>query len=285
MDIGVCLPTTIPGAQGRQLIEFARRAERLGFHSLTVADRVVYDNYDGIVSLAAAAAVTERIKLVTGILLAAYRPSPVELAKQLASLDRLSEGRLILGVSAGMREDDYAATGTDFHTRGRRLDAMLEDLRQVWQGAGPVPGVGPRPTNGDIPIWVGGHSPAGLRRAARYGIGWISPGGPPHKYPELVTKVKELWAEEKREGEPRMGANLYVSLGPDGQQLALEHMHSYYAYMGQMVEHLAKGAITDEGKLRDVVDGYAANGCDELLILSCTADPDHLDRIAAVVLG
>lgn len=284
MDIGVCLPTTVPGAEGSQLIEFARRAERLGFSSLTVVDRVVYDNYDGIVALSAAAAVTERIKLVTAILLAAYRPSVVELAKQLASLDRISNGRLIIGVSAGMREDDYAATGTDYRTRGRRLDSMLEELRNIWKGEGPVPGVGPRPTNGDIPVWVGGHSQAGLARAAKYGIGWISPGGPPHKYPELVTKVKEMWTDAGRTGTPRMGANCYVSLGPNGKELATEHMYSYYAYMGKMVEHLAAGAITDEARLRDVVDGYAANGCDELLLLSCTADPDHLDRVADVVL-
>jgi alkanesulfonate monooxygenase SsuD/methylene tetrahydromethanopterin reductase-like flavin-dependent oxidoreductase (luciferase family) len=284
MDIGVCLPTTVPGADGKQLIEFARRADRLGFHSLTVVDRVVYDNYDSIVALAAAAAVTERIKLVTAILLAAYRPSPVELAKQLASLDRLSGGRLIVGVSSGMREDDYVATGTDYGTRGRRLNSMIEELREVWRGEGPVPGVGPRPTVGDIPFWGGGHSPAGLRRAAKYGIGWISPGGPPHKYPELVTMFKELWAEEGRDGSPRMGANCYVSLGPDGKEHATEHMLSYYAYMGTMAEHLAAGAITDEGRLRDVVDGYAANGCDELLLLSVTADPDHLDAIADVVL-
>ncbi|MCW2881635.1 MAG: Coenzyme F420-dependent N10-methylene tetrahydromethanopterin reductase-like protein [Sphaerisporangium sp.] len=284
MDIGVCLPTTVPGADGSQLIEFARRADRLGFHSLTVSDRVVYDNYDSIVALSAAAAVTERIKLVTAILLAAYRPSAVELAKQLASLDRLSGGRLILGVSAGMREDDYVATGTDYATRGRRLDAMIEELREIWKGKGPVPGVGPRPTNGDIPIWGGGHTEAGLRRAAKYGIGWISPGGPPHKYPELVTKIKELWDEEGRSGSPRMGANCYVSLGPGGKELATEHMLSYYSYMGQVAQHLAAGAVTDEARLRDVVDGYAANGCDELLLLSVTADPDHLDRIADVVL-
>jgi alkanesulfonate monooxygenase SsuD/methylene tetrahydromethanopterin reductase-like flavin-dependent oxidoreductase (luciferase family) len=283
MDIGVCIPTTIPGADGSQLIEFARRAERLGFNSLTVADRVVYDTYDGIVTLAAAAAVTERIKLVTAVLLAACRPSVVELAKQLASLDRLSGGRLVVGVSAGLREDDYTATGADYGTRGRRLDSMIGQMRAVWQGQGPVPGVGPRPVNGDIPIWVGGHSPAGLRRAARFGIGWISPGGPPHKYPELVAKVKELWAQEGRPGSPRMGANCYVSLGPDGQERAAEHMLSFYAYLGPMAEHLAAGAITDEGRLRDVADGYAANGCDELLLLSCTADPGHLDRVAAVV--
>jgi alkanesulfonate monooxygenase SsuD/methylene tetrahydromethanopterin reductase-like flavin-dependent oxidoreductase (luciferase family) len=284
MDIGIALPTTVHGADKKDLIEFARRADRLGFHSLTVVDRVVYDNYDSIVALSAAAAVTERIKLVTAILLAAYRPSTVELAKQLASVDRLSDGRLILGVSAGMREDDYTATGTDFKTRGRRLDAIIEELREIWRGEGPVPGVGPQPVNGDIPFWIGGQSPAAFRRAAKYGIGWISPGGPPQKYPELVAQVGKLWAEEGRSGSPRMAANCYVSLGPDGKEQASAHMRSYYAYMGAFVEHLAAGAITDEGRLRDVVHGYAANGCDELLLLPVTADPGQLDRLADITL-
>jgi len=284
MDIGVCLPTTVPGADGRQLVEFARRAEHLGFHSLTVVDRTVYDNYDAVVALAAAAAVTERITLATAILLAAARPGVVELAKQLASLDRLSGGRLVVGISSGMREDDYVANGTGYHDRGARLDAVIEQLRAVWRGEGPVPGVGPRPVNGDIPFWGGGHSEAGLRRAARYGIGWISPGGPPHKFSEAGARVKELWEQQGRQGSPRMAANCYVQLGDDAAALARRHMTGFYAYLGDRVEHLAKGAVTDAERLRDVVDGYAANGCDELLLLTCSDDPDHLDRIADVVL-
>ncbi|GAA4612150.1 LLM class flavin-dependent oxidoreductase [Actinoallomurus liliacearum] len=284
MDIGVCLPTTVHGAEGRQLVEFARRAEDLGFSSLTVTDRLVYHNYDSIVALSAAAAVTERIKLVTAILLAASRPGAVELAKQLASLDRLSGGRLIVGVSSGMREDDYLATGADYASRGRRLDEVIEEMQRVWRGEGPVQGIGPRPTNGDIPIWVGGTSPAALRRAARHGIGWISPGGAPHKFAELVTQVKQLWAEEGRSGSPRTGADCYVSLGPNGAEQARKHLMSFYAFAGPVAERIAGGAVTDEARLRDVVDGYAANGCDELILLSCTADPAHLDRVADVVL-
>jgi alkanesulfonate monooxygenase SsuD/methylene tetrahydromethanopterin reductase-like flavin-dependent oxidoreductase (luciferase family) len=284
MQIGVSLPTTIPGAAGDQLIEFARRADRLGFHSLTTLDRVVYDNYDAIVALAAAAAVTERIKLVTAILLAASRPSAVELAKQLASLDRLSGGRLVVGVSAGMREDDYTATGTDHGRRGRRLDAMLVEMRDTWRGNGPQPAVGPRPVKDDIPIWVGGHSPQALRRAARHGIGWISPGGPPHKFPDLVAKVKDAWAAEGRTDSPRMAANCHVSLGPGGGELATEHLNSYYSFMGNRAAHLAAGAITEADRLREAVDGYSANGCDELLLLTCSADPGQLDLIADAVL-
>jgi alkanesulfonate monooxygenase SsuD/methylene tetrahydromethanopterin reductase-like flavin-dependent oxidoreductase (luciferase family) len=284
MDIGVCLPTTVAGAEGRQLIEFARRADRLGFHSLTVIDRVAYDNYDSIVALGAAAGATERIGLRTAILLAASRPSTVELAKQLATLDRLSHGRLIVGVSAGMREDDYAVTGAEYHRRGRRLDEMLDEMRRIWRGEGPVPGLGPRPVNGDIPIWVGGHSPAGLRRAARHGIGWISPGGPPQRFADLVTDVTKLWAEHGRPGRPRMGANCYVALGPGGREQALKHISDYYSYMGPMAERMAAGAITDAETLRQLVAAYDAAGCDELFLLSCTADPDHLDRIAEVLL-
>ncbi|MEV4254368.1 LLM class flavin-dependent oxidoreductase [Spirillospora sp. NPDC049652] len=285
MDIGVCLPTTVHDADGDRLVEYARRADRLGFSSLTVTDRIVYDNYDGIVALAAAAAVTERITLVTGILLAAARPSPVEVAKQLASLDRLSNGRLVVGVSAGMRADDYEATGTDHGTRGARLDAMIEQMREVWQGRGPVPGVGPRPVRGDIPIWGGGTSPGALRRAARHGIGWISPGGALPKFTELADEVRRLWAEEDREGAPRLAADCYVSLGPDGAAAADKHLSDFYAFLGPHAQFLVKGAITDEARLREVVDGYAAAGCDELMLLPCTDDPGHLDRMADVTLA
>lgn len=100
MHIGIGLPTTVPGIDGRTIVDFSRAAEELGFSTLAVLDRLVYDSYDGLMTLTAAAAVTERINLATTILLAAYRPSPVLLAKQLATLDQLSHGRLVLGAAA-----------------------------------------------------------------------------------------------------------------------------------------------------------------------------------------
>jgi alkanesulfonate monooxygenase SsuD/methylene tetrahydromethanopterin reductase-like flavin-dependent oxidoreductase (luciferase family) len=152
----------------------------------------------------------------------------------------------VLGVAAGMREDDYIATGTDPRTRGQRLDLMIAELTEVWQGNGPVPGVGPRPINGDISLWIGGHSPAALRRAAKYGIGWISPGGPPHLYPDLATKIKRLWVEEGRTDTPRMGAMCYVSLGEGGKERADKYLLNYFSYLGKMAGRLAASAITNE---------------------------------------
>src|SRR3954447_10868551 len=118
MDVGIGLPATIRGVQGEQVIEWARRAEARGFSSLGTIDRLVYGNYEPLIALAAAAAVTERIRLATTILIGPQRANAALVAKQAASLDRLSQGRLVLGVAVGGREDDYEASGVDFHERG-----------------------------------------------------------------------------------------------------------------------------------------------------------------------
>src|ERR671911_1918857 len=134
MDVGIGLPAAIAGVGRDQLLEWARRAEARDFSSLGTIDRIVYDNYDPLVALAAAAAVTERIRLATTILIAPYRSNGALVAKQAASLDRLSNGRLVLGVAVGGREDDYAASGVDFHTRGKRFEEMLQQWQGVWAG-------------------------------------------------------------------------------------------------------------------------------------------------------
>src|SRR5918996_3026799 len=114
MDVGIGLPATIPGVEREQLLEWARRAEAAGFSSLGTIDRIVYPNYESLIALAAAAAVTERIRLVTDVLLAPLRTNTALLAKQTATLDSLSEGRLVLGLAPGAREDDFAVSGADF---------------------------------------------------------------------------------------------------------------------------------------------------------------------------
>jgi alkanesulfonate monooxygenase SsuD/methylene tetrahydromethanopterin reductase-like flavin-dependent oxidoreductase (luciferase family) len=135
MDVGIGLPATIPGVEGDALLEWARRAEARGFSSLGTIDRIVYGNYEPLIALAAAAAVTERIRLATTIMIAPYRANGALVAKQAASLDRLSGGRLTLGVAVGGREDDFEVSGVDFHTRGARFDAMLEEWVRIWASA------------------------------------------------------------------------------------------------------------------------------------------------------
>ncbi|MFD9893902.1 LLM class flavin-dependent oxidoreductase [Amycolatopsis sp. NPDC059027] len=285
MDIGVGLATTVPGTGGRELISFARRADELGFSTLAVLDRLVYDSYDAIVSLAAAAAVTERITLAPTILLAPYWPSAALLAKQLASVDRLSGGRLVVGVAAGGRADDFTATGVPFHRRGRLLDELLVEMKQVWAGEGAVPGIGPRPTETEIPLWIGGNSAASVTRTAKHGIGWISGGGPVQRFRQHADAVREAWRAEGRTGTPKLGALTYVALGAERKQAAGRYLLDYYSYMGERAQFLADGVIADETRLREVIATFAEAGCDELVLMPCGSDTGQLDEIAEVALG
>src|SRR6266436_8800484 len=131
MQIGIGLPGTIPGVQGKLILDWAKRADAGPFSSLGNLDRLVYPNYEALITLAAAAGVTQRIRLITTVLLAPLHNAGV-LAKQTASLDALSGGRLTLGLGVGGREDDFRATETSFEDRGRRFDRQLETLHRIW---------------------------------------------------------------------------------------------------------------------------------------------------------
>jgi alkanesulfonate monooxygenase SsuD/methylene tetrahydromethanopterin reductase-like flavin-dependent oxidoreductase (luciferase family) len=134
MDVSIGLPNAVPGTSGGELVEWARRADARGFKSLGTLDRVVYDNYEPLATLAAAAAVTSRIGLCTSVLLGPLRTNPTELAKQALSLHALSNGRFTLGIGLGAREDDYEASGVELKGRGRRLDEALARIKEIWAG-------------------------------------------------------------------------------------------------------------------------------------------------------
>src|SRR5579875_1867344 len=182
MDIGIGLPNSVPGTDGQTLVGWAARAEQAGFTTLGTIGRLVYDSYEELVALAAAAAVTSRIRLTTSVLLAPLRPNAALLAKQAASLDRISGGRLTLGLGIGGREDDFRVSGVAMADRGRRLDQQLTVMRRVWAGqergdgnvVGPRPGRGsswaaaPRKASGGWPgSPTAGCSVAGPRRCSR----------------------------------------------------------------------------------------------------------------------
>ena len=137
MEIGIGLPNTVPGTTGEQLTEWARRADDAGFSTLGTIDRIAYPNLEPLIALAAAAAVTDRIRLATTILIAPYRGSTrAVLAKQAASVHKISGGRMVLGIAVGGREDDYEVAGVDFGSRGgENFERMLVDIRRTWSGS------------------------------------------------------------------------------------------------------------------------------------------------------
>lgn len=152
MDIGIGLPNAVPGLDGRLLPDWAADAEQRGFSTLGTIDRLLYPNYESLIALSAAAAVTERVRLMTDILISPYRNNTPLLAKQAVSLDNLSGGRLVLGLAPGWRSDDYRASGVDHAARGRILDEQLAEMTRLWRGES-VDGLG---TVGPEPAREGG---------------------------------------------------------------------------------------------------------------------------------
>ncbi len=276
MDVAIGLPNAVPGATGAQLVEWARRAEARGFSSLGTIDRIVYENYEPLTALAAAAAVTERIGLCTSVLLGPLRVNATELAKQALSLQALSGGRFTLGIGLGGREDDYEVSGVELAGRGRKLDAMLERIKGVWAGdrIGPSLEGAPR-------LVVGGHAAASFARAARFADGWIAAGSGPEQFEEGAGKAKAAWSEAGRDGAPRTMALAYFSLGGSAAEDARAYLGHYYAWLGEdIAEFIIAGAAKDAEAVKQYLASYEAAGCDELILFSSSADPDQVDLLA-----
>jgi alkanesulfonate monooxygenase SsuD/methylene tetrahydromethanopterin reductase-like flavin-dependent oxidoreductase (luciferase family) len=284
MDVGIGLPSTIPSIRPGDLVTWARRSEERGFTSLGVIDRLVYGNYEPLTALAAAGAVTERIKLLTSILIVPFRASAAVLAKQAATVDHLSGGRLVLGVAVGGREDDFEAAGVPFADRGKRFDEMLAEMRRIWAGEprGTAGAIGPTPPGGPV-LLLGGTAEASFRRAAEYGAGWIAGGGGPELFAQAAERARAAWAAAGREGAPRVASLSYFSLGPDARRHADGYLRDYYGFLGPYADRIAAGALTDAGAVRDAVDQFRQAGCDELVLFPCNPDPGQVDLLADAI--
>lgn len=287
MDVAIGLPNTVPGTTGEQLVEFARRGEQAGFSALGVLDRLIYPGLEPLASLAAAAAVTERIPLRTTVLLAPYRLNPVLLAKEAASVHVLSGGRLTLGLGLGWREDDYEASGTKYSERGRKLDEMLPEIERVLAGHeyGFAGGIGPDVSDDPPKLLLGGQVDASFKRAARYGIGWILGGGTPDQFADGRERLERAWSEAGRDGRPFGAALAYFSLGDRAEEDARAYLGHYYAAMGEDTANMiVQSAAKDAGTVKGYMEAFAEAGCDELVLFPCSADPEQVGLLAEAAL-
>jgi alkanesulfonate monooxygenase SsuD/methylene tetrahydromethanopterin reductase-like flavin-dependent oxidoreductase (luciferase family) len=283
MDIGIGLPSTIPGIPGRLVPDWARAAEQAGFSTLGTLDRLVYGNLDAVPTLAAAAAVTERIGLTTAVLIGPYRGNGALLAKQLATVDNIASGRLTVGIAVGARQDDFDATASPYADRGKAFDAQLAEMRAVWAGesrghAGPI---GPAPVrDGGPPLLIGGGSAAAFRRMAEFGAGWILGAGGPDAFATAADQARKSWRDAGRDGEPRLIAIGYASLGDDAEEHAQRYLGDYYGFIGDYVDRIVASALTTARQVGDAVSAFAAAGCDELILFPCNPDVGQVALIA-----
>jgi alkanesulfonate monooxygenase SsuD/methylene tetrahydromethanopterin reductase-like flavin-dependent oxidoreductase (luciferase family) len=275
MDVGIGLPNTVTTVDRAGIVDWARAAEAAGFSSLGTIDRIAYGNYESLIALAAAAAVTERIRLVTDILIAPLRSNTALLAKQTATIDHLSGGRLVLGLAPGGREDDYELSGVDFHRRGRLFDGQLEELARHWGGETDV---GPAPVRPGL--LIGGTSDAAFRRVGQHGDGWTAGGGGYERFGGALERVREAWRAAGRDGEPRTMALFYFSLGDRAQEQAQETLGAYYAFAGEYAAMIVSSAATSAERVREYVAGYEAAGCDEVICFPASADRAQVELLA-----
>jgi alkanesulfonate monooxygenase SsuD/methylene tetrahydromethanopterin reductase-like flavin-dependent oxidoreductase (luciferase family) len=283
MDLAIGLPNTVPGVRGDQLTEYARRAEASGFSSLGTLDRLIYPGLEPLVALSAAAAVTERIGLTSTVVLAPYRLNGKLLAKEAASVQVISGGRLTLGLGLGWREDDYEASGAEWSERGPKFDEMLGEIEDVWSGKdfGFAGGIGPDVKSDPPKLLLGGKVDASFRRAAQHGIGWILGGGTPDELAEKKAKVEEEWQKAGRDGEPYIGALAYFSLGDRAEEDARDYLGHYYAARGEEFAEMVIGsAATDAETVRGYMEAFENAGCGELFLFPCSADPEQADLLA-----
>jgi len=287
MDIGIGIPNTVPGATGPLLLDWARRAEAAGFSSLATIGRIAYPGFEELTVLGAAGAVTERIGLLTNVLLAPTRSS-AELAKQAATVAQLSGGRLTLGLGVGGREDDYSLAGRDFGRRGRLFDQQLADLRRAWSGEPLAEGSrppAPDPGPGGVPILLGGTSDATVRRVVEFGAGWTGGGAPPQATGPFVERVRTAWRDAGRDGAPRIAALNYFGLG-DTEESSRGYLLDYYGIFGsQLAEMIAGSAHRSPAAIKDVIAAFEAAGVDELVLDPTVADLSQIDLLAEVAFG
>ncbi len=279
MRIGIGLPAAVPGADATSIGEWAAESERRGFHSLSVIDRLVYDNVDPLVALSAAAARTERIELLTTVLNALYRSNPVVLAKQIDSVERLSAGRLTVGLGMGGWPEDYAASDVPLKRRGAAFEATVARMCEVWRGgvtgaSGPIPAL-PRGRPG---LLLAGVVPAGFARAAALSDGWVAPVFGLELLKEGADAVRREWERAGRPGRPRIIVERYFCLGTGAAKTAEAYVAHYYG--AKAPPQARDDVITDRDGLRESAGRLADAGADDLVLLPCSGEFEQIGLLA-----
>lgn len=293
MQVGLNLPVMVPGLDRTRILEWSRRIDRGPFSSLAAGERITFPNPEILVTLSAAAAVTERVKIALTVLVLPLHATAL-VAKQIATLDLVSEGRVVLGVGAGARREDYAAAEADYDVaKLARLEAQVGELRRIWAGENRVPGalraVEPFPVQRDGPeVLAGSLSEKSIRRAARWadGIAGFSFGPSMAEIETAFGHAREAWQQNGRPS-PRLVTSFWYALGSGARAQLDEYLRRYLNFMGAEVAEklLPLVTTTSAAALREALRTLRDLGTDEVILVPTTREPDEVDRVAEIVAG
>lgn len=281
MEIGVSLPTMAAGCTRATTLDWSAGIDAGPYSSISCGERITFHNVEMMTTLAAAAVLTERVRVFANLVVAPLHP-PALIAKQLATLDVLCDGRLNVGVGIGGREHDYLAARSPFDRRHDRLDDAVADIRACWRGEPAFEGadpVGPAPLQGDgIEILAGAMGPKALARAARWadGISGFALNADRGDMDTAVAAARIAWEQAGRDTAPRLVSGCFYVLGVDRPQATLQQFtYDYLEIFGADVAHMMAddAPVWNEARLRQALDDAAEAGVDEFILVPGTPDP------------
>lgn len=295
-NIGFCMVNPAPEIHPGHVVQVARKCEEIGVHSMWALDRVVYDNLEPLTLLAAAAAVTSKIRLGTSVLLAALRP-PAALAKTVATLDFLSNGRVTLGIGFGSRQNDFTSVASPWEHRGSRAEELIAVMKRLWSGESVTHNgkffqldnvaVGPRPVQKPHPpIWTGGSSEIALKRAARMADGYICGSSAIPQFPAIWEKLAGYAKAAGRDPNKIAKAGLTFMAIDNDRQKAVDACAAYLKrYYGAVRLDIEKTFVVGPpAACAEKIRAAFSNGLDTLILGGAIADLRQLDLLGEKVL-
>ncbi|MFN2426067.1 MAG: LLM class flavin-dependent oxidoreductase [Candidatus Binatia bacterium] len=286
------LPVMVPGLSRELVRQWCRRIDSGPYSSIAAGERIAFPNPEIMVTLAAAAAWTERVKVAFHVLVPPMH-DPVLLAKQVATLDVLSGGRVCLGVGVGARQEDYRAVGATWDSRLlSRLETNVEVMRRVWDGSHAIEGVSravqPQPLQrGGPAILAGVLMPQAITRAAHWadGITGFSFGPSADDVRMRFEGARAAWKEAGRTTAPRLVTGFWFALGSDADEQVGSYLERYLAFMGDGAGRSLAPNISARSPeaLRDALAMCRDLGADEVLLVPTTSAPAEADRAAEVI--
>jgi alkanesulfonate monooxygenase SsuD/methylene tetrahydromethanopterin reductase-like flavin-dependent oxidoreductase (luciferase family) len=289
MTVGVALPQMAEGLDQRAVRDWCLAVDEGPFSSISAGERITFHNLEGLSLCAAAAVLTTRVRVLANVVVLPWHPTAMA-AKQLATIDVLSGGRLEVAVGIGGRHQDYEALGASVRGRHQRLDDGVAELRRLWAG-GPAPdgeAVGPAPVQvGGPPLLASAMGPRSLARAARWadGVSGFTLLGDAAEAAASFRAAEDAWEQAGRDTRPRQVTGSFVALGDDAPAVLRGFAERYLqVFSPDLAATLAaQMPLHDPGRLTDLLDALDAAGCNEFIVVPASTDVRMVDRLAALV--
>ena len=290
MKIGLCFPYTQEDLTREVMLDWFRRVDEGPFSTLSCGERLVGPSVDMMALLAAAAAVTERVRIVPSLYVLPMH-SAIKVAKHAATLDLISGGRTTITVGVGGRIHDYMCMEKEPIRRQARMAEQVAEIRRIWAGEIPFEGaepVGPQLVQpGGPPILAGVMGPKAIERAAHWADGvysW-SGNGVAKEMEEQQARVMAAWQKAGREEPPERVAGFWYSLAPNADEKLKAYVYKYIKVMGEApARAMAKGVDrSSQDAVRASLDAYEELGVEECWLSSATAETAEIDNLLEVI--